>query len=72
MAKSQIEQAAARYNSLFSEDDMLDDAVNKYIRNEITKDDLLFYLEWNEFDMSDVDWNEIEKARKKERKVSNG
>ena len=65
MAKSQIEQAAARYNSLFSEDDMLDDAVNKYIRNEITKDDLLFYLEWNEFDMSDVDWNEIEKARKK-------
>ena len=67
MAKSQIEQAAAKYNSLFSEDDMLDDAVDKYIRNEITKDDLLFYLEWNDFDMSDVDWNEIEKARKKGR-----
>lgn len=65
MTKSQIEQAAAKYNSLFSEDDMLDDAVDKYIRNEITKDDLLFYLEWNDFDMSDVDWNEIEKARKK-------
>lgn len=65
MTKLQIEQAAAKYNSLFSEDDMLDDAVDKYIRNEITKDDLLFYLEWNDFDMSDVDWNEIEKARKK-------
>lgn len=65
MAKSQIEQAAARYNSLFSEDDMLDDAVQKYVDNKITKDDLIFYMYWNDFDMSDVDWNEIEKARKK-------
>ena len=58
-----------RYNSLFTEDDMLDDAVNKYINEQITKDDLLFYLEWNEFDKSDVDWKRIEKARKE---VSNG
>ena len=54
-----------RYNSLFTEDDMLDDAVNKYVRNEITKDDLLFYLAINYFDESDLDWNKIEKARKK-------
>lgn len=54
-----------RYNCLFTEDDMLDDAVNKYVNRQITKDDLLFYLEWNDFDKSDVDWNEIEKARKK-------
>lgn len=53
-----------RYNSLFTEDDMLDDAVNKYVNGQITKDDLLFYLEWNEFDKSDVDWKRIEKARK--------
>lgn len=58
-----------RYNSLFTEDDMLDDAVNKYVNGQITKDDLLFYLEWNEFDKSDVDWKRIEKARKV---VSNG
>lgn len=54
-----------RYDSLFTEDDMLNDAVNKYVNGQITKDDLLFYLEWNDFDESDVDWNEIEKARKK-------
>lgn len=54
-----------RYNSLFTEDDMLDDAVNKYVRNEITKDDLLFYLVINYFDESDLDWNKIERARKK-------
>lgn len=54
-----------RYNSLFTEDDMLDDAVNKYVRNEITKDDLLFYLVINYFDESDLDWNKIEKAKKK-------
>lgn len=65
MAKSQIEQVAARYNSLFSEDDMLDNAVQKYVDNKITRDDLIFYIHWNDFDMSDVDWNKIEKARKK-------
>lgn len=58
-----------KYNGLFTEDDMLDDAVNKYVNGQITKDDLLFYLEWNEFDKSDVDWKRIEKARKV---VSNG
>lgn len=53
-----------RYNALFTEDDMLDDAVQKYLKNQITKDDLKFYLEWNEFEDNDIDWNKIENAKK--------
>lgn len=53
-----------RYNALFAEDDMLDDAVQKYLKNQITKDDLKFYLEWNEFEDNDIDWNKIENAKK--------
>lgn len=53
-----------RYNALFTENDMLDDAVQKYLKNQITKDDLKFYLEWNEFEDNDIDWNKIENAKK--------
>lgn len=53
-----------RYNALFTEDDMLDDAVQKYLKNQITKDDLKFYLKWNEFEDNDIDWNKIENAKK--------
>ena len=62
MTQSMIEKAAQRMEKTFG-NCMLDDAVEMYVRNKITKDDLLFYLYWNEFDTSDVNWNVIEKQR---------
>ena len=64
MSKLSIQIQAEKYNSLFSEDDMLDDTIQKYVDGKITRDNLIFYLYWNEFDMSDVDWRRIEKERK--------
>lgn len=54
-----------RYNKLFTADDTLDDVIEKYLLNKITKDDVLFYMNWNEFDEDDVDWDVIEKEHKK-------
>ena len=54
-----------RYNSLFNENTMLNDAIQMYVDNKITKDDVLLYLAWNDFSDLDIDWKLIEKARKK-------
>ena len=62
MTQSMIENAAKRMEKTFG-NCMLGDAVEKYITHKVTKDDLLFYLYWSEFDVSDIDWNEIEKQR---------
>ena len=56
-----------RYNSLFNKNDTLDDAVQKYVDDKIGKDDLIFYLEYNGFDLNDVDWDLIEQAKKEKR-----
>ena len=58
-----------RYNSLFNKNDTLDDAVQKYVDNKIGKDDLIFYLEYNSFDLNDVDWDLIEQAKKEKHYV---
>lgn len=54
---------AVKYNTLFNPDDMLDDVIKKYVGGKITKNDVIFYMEWNDFDMSDIDWKLVEKRK---------
>lgn len=54
-----------RYNKLFRQNETLDDVINRYVSNDLTKDDVLFYMDWNEFDINDVDWDLIEQERNK-------
>lgn len=63
--KADLLSDSNKYNKLFKEDEMLDDVINRYVNNEISKEDLLFYMNWNEFDKNDVDWNLIEKEHNK-------
>ena len=58
-----------RYDRLFRPDEMLDEVIQRYVEDKITKDDVIFYMYWNEFDMSDVDWDLIS-AKKKEGKTT--
>lgn len=60
-----IEDTVKRYKRLFRDDEMLDEVIQRYVDNKITKVDVIFYMYWNEFDLSDVDWDLIEKTKKK-------
>lgn len=62
--KLPIQIAAEKYNKLFRDDETLDEVIQRYIQYKITKADVLFYMYWNQFDTSDIDWNLVESKRK--------
>lgn len=53
-----------RYNKLFGADVLLDQAVQMYVDKKINRKDLQLYLDYNDFDITDIDMSMVEKARK--------
>lgn len=55
------------YNDLFG-DKTLDMVLEDYANSDITFNELKFYLEYNEFDINDIDIKSINKVRNKRKK----
>lgn len=53
-----------RYNKLFGADVLLDQAVQMYVDKKINREDLQLYLDYNDFDITDINMSMVERARK--------
>lgn len=57
-----IEKLNKTYVETF-QNKMLDDVIQDYINGVYNRKQLMFYLEWNEFNVNDIDMKKIEKAK---------